>query len=37
MRDDLSHFGERVDSIKRAQGNLAITSHYNFEHGLLHT
>jgi hypothetical protein len=37
MRDDPSHFGQGVDSIRRAQGSLGITSHYNFEHGLLHT
>jgi hypothetical protein len=37
MKDDLSHFVQGVDNIKKAQGNLGITFHYNFEHGLLHT
>ncbi len=36
MKDDPPHFGQGVDSIKRAQGNLGITFHYNFEHELLH-
>jgi hypothetical protein len=30
MKDDPPHFGQGVDNIKRAQGNLGITFHYNF-------
>ncbi len=30
------HCGQRVDSIKRAQGNFNVTFHCNFEHGFLH-
>ncbi len=36
MKDDPPHFGQRVDNIKRAQGNLCITLHCNFEPELLH-
>jgi len=36
MKDDPPHFDQGVDSIKRAQGNLGITFHCNFEHELLH-
>ncbi len=36
INDDPSHFGQKIDNMRRAQGSFGITFHGDLEHGFLH-